>query len=296
MDRLTALDAFVRLNELGSFSAVARDLRVRQSTVSKWIAELERSLGVELVQRSTRSLRITVAGEQLLGDARELLTAYAGIVDRLGRRALAGRMRVSVPVVFGRLFVIDQVDAFLATHPELEIELQFADRYVNLIEENVDLAIRVGTPVDSNYRSHALGTTRRHLVASPYYLRQSGEIRTPIDLKNHQCLSHSGLVSGEIWRFKLSDKETVVNVRGRFVANNSEALLTMALRGHGIALLADWLVHDALASGDLVSILNQYDLPPAPIRALTAPTRFPSQRASAFIEHLKRSMRQEFSG
>ncbi|MEM6732402.1 MAG: LysR family transcriptional regulator, partial [Myxococcota bacterium] len=224
MDRLSALEAFVRLSELGTFSAVSNDLRVRQSTISKWIAALEEDLNVQLVERTTRSLRITDAGHSFLEDAREVLAAYEHATGRVGMSAptLRGRLRISVPVVFGRLFIVPELRRFLRKHPQIEVELLFHDHYVNLIEENVDVAIRVGTPVDSSYRSHPLGETPRHLVSCKKYLDAHGVPKGPHDLERHSCLTHSGLTRGDVWVLTRNQSRFEVPVRGCFSANNSE--------------------------------------------------------------------------
>ncbi|MEO1174611.1 MAG: LysR family transcriptional regulator, partial [Myxococcota bacterium] len=274
------------------------DWRTRRSraTVSKWIASLEDTLSVQLVQRSTRRLRITAAGEILLEDARAILASYEATVDRLGDGALTGSLRVSVPVVFARLFIVPATAEFMALHRKVDIELVFSDRYVNLIEENVDIAIRVGTPVDSTYRSHRLGETQRRLVASPAYLEEAPPLRVAQDLREHQCLCHTGLQSGDVWRLRADGEEVIINVRGRFAANNSEALLTLAKAGHGVALLASWLVDEELSKGTLRELLPTYDLPRAPIRALTTPSPFLSPRVTSFIEHLQHSVPARING
>lgn len=296
MDRILALQAFVRLAELGTFSAASADLRVRQSTVSKWIAALEEELGVQLVERTTRSLRVTDAGTAFLKDAREVIAAYDAAAARVQRRspALRGRLRINVPVVFGRLFVMSPVRGFARRHGDIEIEMVFSDRYVNLVEENVDVAVRVGTPVDSSFRTHRLGSTGRHAVASPGYLERFGVPTIPRDLEGHACLLHTELSRGDTWKFRQGSREHRVAVKGRFSANNSEALLAMAKAGQGVAMLAHWLVDRDLASGKLVRVLPDCELPPAPIAALTAPSRHPPLRVTAFIEHLRESLAPMF--
>lgn len=296
MDRLSALEAFVRLADLGTFSAVADELRIRQSTVSKWIASLEDDLGIQLVERTTRSLRITDEGETFLHDAREVLAAYEHATGRIGLVApkLKGRLRISVPVVFGRLFVVPELGSFMSHHPDIHVELVFSDRYVNLLEENVDLAIRVGIPKDSTYRSHVLGEHARSLVAAPRYLETHNPIGRPEDLANHQCLTHTGLAQGDIWTFERGRARRPVAVHGRFAANNSDAIAAMVEAGHGVALLADWLVGEAVEDGRLVRVLEDWSAPRAPIRGLTGPTRFPQPRVAAFIEHLRAQLARRF--
>ncbi len=292
MDRLTAMHAFVRLVDLGTFSAVADELRVKQSTVSKWIAALEDELGVQLLARTTRTQRVTDAGRQLYASATDILAAYDDVTARMHSRspALRGRIRVSAPVVFGRLFVVPAVASFLREHPDIDIDLRLSDRYVNLVDEAVDVAIRVGIPVDSTFRTRTLGEARRHVVASKAYLRRAPPLRTPGDLAHHECLTHTALGAGDVWTFRRKGTAARARVRGRFAANNSDALLAMARRGLGIALLADWLVAADLRRGKLVSLLPSWRPPPAPTCALTPPGRYTPPRVRAFIDHVAASL------
>lgn len=288
MDRLDAMRLFVRLVEHKSFSAAARELRVKQSTASKWIAALEEQLGAQLLERTTRTQRLTEAGELFYQRARELLAAYEETAAALQDRAPepTGRIRVNVPVVFGRLFVVAEAAEFLRRFPKVELELVFNDRYVNLIDEGFDVAIRVGVPADTSFRSRSLGVTRRYLVASPAYLKARGRPERPEELRDHECLLHSESSAGAIWVFRQGGKEVHASVKGRFAANNSEALLHMARSGLGVALLASWLVEADLRARRLVSLLSGFETPPAPIHALMPPARYVPPRVRAFVDFL----------
>ena len=285
MDRIDALRLFTRLAERGSFSAAAKDLKIKQSTASKWVAELEAGLGLSLVERTTRSLHLTEAGSRFLSRAREIVAAFDDMTAELRERSSEprGSVRVSLPVVFGRLFVVPAVDSFLGRHPQVRAELVLNDRYVNLVDEGFDLAIRVGVPTDTSARGRKLAESRRVLVGAPSYLASRGHPRVP----NHECLVQGDQSAGVIRRFgKASGAEKPVQVRGRFAANNSEVVLQMARRGHGLALLADWLVRDDLARGRLVPLLEEFRAPPAPIYALSPPGRFASTTVRALTEHI----------
>ena len=293
MDRITVFRAFARLVERGSFTAVADELRVKQSTVSKWIAGLEDELGVRLLDRTTRAQRVTDAGLRLYEHAASLVTAYDNAVAdvRQADPVLRGRIRMNLPVVFGRLFVVPQVAKFLRRHKEVEIEMFFSDRYVRLVDEGFDLAIRVGVQPDSALRSHALGSSKRRLVASPGYLRAHPAPQTPRDLGKHQCLVHTAQGGGAVWTFACAGKTHRVSVRGRAMANNSEATLAMARGGLGICLLASWLVDADIRAGRLRPLLETYEPPPAPTRALTPPGRHNPPRVRALITHLREAFR-----
>lgn len=296
MDRLDALRLFSRLAERGSFSAAARDLKIKQSTASKWIASLEAEFGVSLIERTTRSVRVSEAGQALLARSRDVLAAFDELTGEFAERSAEprGRIRISIPVVFGRLFVVPALAPFLAQYPEVSLDLEMSDRYVNLVEEGFDLAIRVGIPADTSARGRKLGESRRIVVAAPDYLKSHPRPKRPEDLKRHQCLVHGGANTSAVWRFgKEGAKGTPIAVRGRFTANSSEAVASLARQGLGVALLADWLVRDDLAAGRLVPLLGNFATPPAPIFALSPPGRFSSATVRTLTDHLAQSLRTQ---
>lgn len=275
MDRIDALRLFVRLAEQGSFSAAARDLKIKQSTASKWIAELERQLGSTLVERTTRALHLTDAGRHLQTRARDMLAAFDAMTEEVSasRQVPIGRVRVSAPVVFGRLFVAPLLVEFARKHPGIDLDIALTDRYVNLVDDGVDLAIRVGVPADTTARGTKLAESRRVLVASPAYVRARGRPTTPRSLTDHDCLVHGEVTAGAIWRFaRDGERACPVSVRGRVTVNNSEIALEMARGGLGVALLADWLVERDLRRKRLVRLLENYEAPPAPVYLLTPPS------------------------
>ena len=284
--------AFVRLVEVGRFSAVAEELRIKQSTVSKWMASLEEELGVQLIERTTRALHVTDAGQTLYRRAMTVLDAYDDAVAAVQENdpEPRGRIRLSLPVVFGQRFVVPQVAKFLRRHKEVELEMVFSDRYVSLVEEGLDMAVRVGIQMDSTLRVHKLGESRRRLVASPGYLQAHGTPNTPQELQQHQCLSHSALSSGTIWSFSAKGKTHRHSVRGRVAANLSEATLSLARSGLGICLLASWLVDGDIRAGRLVPLLSDYEPPKALICALTPPGRHVPARVRSLIAHLRRGL------
>lgn len=289
MDRITALRAFVRLVEVGTFTAVAEELRVKQSTVSKWLAALEDEHDVRLIDRTTRAQRVTESGHTLYDHARAVLAAYDEAVAAMRTPDLEprGRIRISLPVVFGRLYVVPHVASFVRRHAAIEIDMVFTDRYTRLVEEGFDVAIRVGVPVDSTLRTHSLGDSPRRLVASPGYVSAHGAPESPRDLGEHECLVHSQPERRTVWSFTSDGKTERCSVRGRVSANNSEATRLLARKGLGICLLASWLVDGDIRSGRLVRLLEDYEPPVAPIRALTPPGRHTANRVKRLIEHLR---------
>jgi molybdate transport repressor ModE-like protein len=289
MDRIDALRLFVRIAEQGSFSAAARDLKIKQSTASKWIAELERQLGASLVERTTRALQLTDAGRQLHARARDMLAGFDAMVEDVSasRQVPTGRVRVSAPVVFGRMFVAPLLVAFARQHPGIELDVALSDRYVNLVEDGVDLAVRVGVPADTTARGHKLVEGRRFLVASPAYLRAHGRPATPRALRDHECLLHGEAKVAAIWRFaRAGDRAQPIRVRGRVSVNNSELALELARAGIGVALLAEWLVQRDLAARRLVRLLEDHEAPPAPVYLLTPPGPHPASAIRLLRDHL----------
>ena len=286
--------AFVRTVELGRFADAAVELRVQQSTVSKWIAKLEAELGCTLLNRTTRTKHLTEAGERFFARSKEIVAAFDAATEELeeGASAPRGLLRISAPVVFGQLFVVGPVTRFMRRHGDVRVELVLSDQYVRLVEERFDLAVRVGVPVDSNLIGHSLGGTRRRVVASPGYVNKHGTPSLATELKEHDCLLPVGTTR---WSFRLGERELGVPVRGRFTANHSGAIRAMARAGLGVALLADWLVDDDLRRGRLVSLLDDHQPPAAPIRALTPPGRSMPLRVRAFIDHLRAELAEELA-
>lgn len=289
MDRIDAMRLFTRLAERRSFSAAAKDLKIKQSTASKWVAALEAELRVSLVERTTRSLHLTDDGRRFLARATEILATFDDTTRELQERnpEPRGRIRLSVPIVFGRTFVVPRLVEFLRTWPRVEAEVVFDDRYVNLVEEGFDLAVRTGVPSDTSARGRKLMESRRRLVAAPAYIAARGLPTRPEDLTDHDCLVHGDASSPSVWRFGRGDGVFLpVAIRGRVAVNNSESVLYLARSGLGIALLADWLVEDDVKSRQLVTLLDGFGSPPAPIYVLTPPGRYTPSAVRALIAHL----------
>lgn len=212
----------------------------------------------------------------------------AALADvRSAESSLSGRLRVNVPVVFGRRFVVPVVAELLTRHPRLAVDLVFDDRYVNPVDQGFDVVVRIGVPVDSSLTSHSLGQSTRTLAAAPSYIAAHGKPKAPRDLARHQCLVHTELGASAVWSFKKSGKSHRASVRGRISADNSEATLALARAGHGICLLASWLLQDDVRDGTLVPLLSGYAPPLAPIRALTPPGRQVPPRVRTFIQALR---------
>lgn len=295
MDRLDCIRSFVRVVETGSFSAVARELNTTQPTVSKQIAALEEYLDVQLLNRSTRRLQLTQEGERFLEHCQRLLDAAAEAEASVGQRQKPiGSLRVSCPVAFGQHQVMPYVKGFLDRYPGIQLDLTLSDRFVDFVEESMDIAIRIGQVNDPTLVSHRLGITRRVTVAGVSYfrdvslgtLRDRPEPQTPEELVDHNCIVYTRLATGNVWHFQLpSGKITQVNVRGNFRTDSSTAIRAAVIAGLGIAVCPVWLLSDLIQSDQLKVILNAYPPTSLPIHAVYRRGRFIPAKVRCFLDY-----------
>jgi DNA-binding transcriptional LysR family regulator len=283
MDRLLWMHCYARAVETGSFSAVARELAIGQPNVSRHIASLEAHLGTRLLHRSTRKLTLTPEGERYYTEARRALDAIAEAESNArGEEKPAGLLRVACPVALARFKILPLVKPFLARYPAIELDLQIADRKIDLVEEGVDVAVRVGDLRDSALKARRLATARRICAASPEYLAAHGTPQTPEDLQRHNCILFSLLATGSLWPFEGQP----VEVRGNFRVNSPEGVRSAVLDGLGVGLMPYLLFDDALAKGHVVQLLKDWRIPPLPINALYPAKRLLPRRASVFMDFL----------
>ena len=295
MDRLEAMSVFVAIVDGGSLSAAGRRLGVPLATVSRKLADLEAHLKTRLITRSTRRLELTDAGRDYLHACRQILEQ----VDEAERAAagayakVKGQLVVAAPVVFGRLHLVPVAAAFLEQHPEVDIQLRLGDRNVDLIEEHVDVALRIGILPDSTLVATQLGAIHRVLCASPDYLRRFGTPRSPDDLQNHRCISFDGLDTSSGWTFVGSGGEKrSVAIRPRLSASTADAAIAAAAFGLGVTRVLSYQVADALREGRLVRVLSA-DEPPAVPAHLVYPGqgRLP-MKTRAFIDFAADRLRE----
>ncbi len=283
MDRLLWMHCYARAVETGSFSAVARELSIGQPNVSRHIASLESHLGTRLLHRSTRKLTVTPEGERYYAEVRRALDAIADAESNArGEDRPQGQLRVACPVALARLKLLPLVKPFLARYPDIELDLQISDRKIDLVEEGVDVAIRVGELRDSTLKARRLGTARRICVASPDYLAARGVPQSPHDLQAHNCIQYSLLATGNVWPFV----HQPVEVRGNFKVDSPEGVRSAVLDGIGVGLMPSWLFVDALANGQVRELLGDWKIPPLPISALYPAKRLLPRRAVVFMDHL----------
>ena len=283
MDRFLLMQCFARTVEMGSFSAAARDLGLSQPNVSRYVAALEGHLEHRLLQRSTRKLHLTPEGERYYAEARRILDAVTEAESSLRSEvAPAGLLRVACPTALAHEFVMPLVPSFLRAYPDLELDLQISDRFVNLIDEGAELALRIGQLSDSALRARRIGLFQRVCVAATGYLEERGSPQTPEDLGKHDCIVYSLLSTGAVWRFA----ETEVAVSGRLRVNSPQAVREAALAGLGIALGPSWLFDEGLRTGRLQRVLQGYEAPPVPVHLLYVANRLLPRRAVAFMDFI----------
>jgi DNA-binding transcriptional LysR family regulator len=292
MDRLVAMQTFVKVIDTGSFSAAARQLRVGQPAVSKTVAQLEQRLGVPLLLRSSRSFSATEAG-QLFYEHAKLALAQADEAELAARGAgagLTGRLRVSAAVTFARLKIVPKLGAFLAQHPKLEIELVLDDRNVDLVGEGIDVAFRMGVLTDSALSARKITASRRLVVGTPAYFARAGEPQTPADLAAHDAVIYTQRGGGTAWTFVKDGAEQTIALRGRIHTTAAEAVRAAVLADLGLAVTSDAMLGPELASGAVRVVLSDWRLPSIDIWAIFPTGRRASAKARGFAAFVEQEL------
>lgn len=290
MDRLDELTVLVAVLEAGSLAAASRRLRRSPPSITRALAALEDRVGARLVERTTRRLTATEAGRTLAGQARAVLAGYADAVRDASEAPLRGTVRVTAPVVFERRHVTPLVAAFLDAHPAVAVDLVLADRNLDLVEEGLDAAVRIGSLADSSLVARRVGEVRRVLVASPAYLAGRGTPCTPGDLAHHDAVFSSSRSVPVEWRFRDGARGRVVRLTPRLLVNDVEAALVAARMGRGVAMALSYQVADDLAAGVLVRLLPGHEPPPLPVQLVTPGGRHMAPRVRAFLDHAARHL------
>jgi DNA-binding transcriptional LysR family regulator len=286
MDRFDAMTGFVAVCDTHSLTAAARRLGLSPSVMSRQIAALESRLGVRLFHRTTRQISLTDAGARYLERARRILAD----LDETERAAQSestepsGKLSVTAPLIFGRLHVAPLLSHFVQRHPKVSVELALSDRFVNLVEEGHDLAIRIGHLPDSQLIARRFGETRRALVASPSYLARGGIPQNPDDLLRHDTIAFMPGTPPFDWHFSEKGADLKVSLAPRFVTNSGDTAIALALDGVGIARVLFYQVRDAIREGRLVEVLAPFAPAPMPIHAVYPSARFLSGKVRAFVE------------
>lgn len=286
MDKFKAMSTFVRIVEAGSLTGAAERLGSSLTAVVRSLATLEQALGVRLLNRTTRRIALTDEGREYFERCRHLLAELEEAENALTDRRLtpSGRLAITAPVMFGRLHVAPMVTEFLAAYPEMRAELLLLDRVIDLLEEGIDLAIRIAPLPDSSLVAIPLGATGRVVCASPEYLARHGVPQHPRDLSNHRVIRFTGLSDGNEWSFARSGETQRVKVTDVFAANQVDVALDACRKGLGSGRFLGYQVRDLEADGQLVRVLPDWQLPPIEVSLVYPHSRLLSPRIRAFVD------------
>ena len=296
MDRLGAMSVFVTVVEAGSLSAAGRKLGMPLPTVSRKISELESHIKARLLIRSTRKLALTDAGSSYLAACKRIIES----VDEAERKATGeysvptGDLIIAAPIVFGRLHVVPIVAEFLKTYPDVDVQLVLADRPLDLLENHIDMGVRVGELPDSGLIAVRVGQIRNLVCASPEYLKEHGAPKTPQELVDHECITFAfaALMSPDVWVFRVGQSEMSMRVHSRLVVNTAEAAVDAAIAGVGITRVLSYQVKKVAQSGALTTVLTKFEPAPMPINLVYTGQRLLPVKLRAFLDLATPRLRQ----
>lgn len=297
MDRLEAMRVFVAVADAGSLSAAARKLKVPLPTVSRKLAQLEQHLGVSLVVRTTRKFVLTEPGRGYLDSCRRLL----GEIENAERMAAGeygapkGRLYVTAPIVFGRLHVLPVALAFLKAYPEVDLRLSLADRIADMIEEGIDVALRIANLADSSLIAARVGAVKLVTCAAPAYLKANGAPRAPSELIQHHCVASANLSAADRWSFRIDGEDRAVPIRSRLAVTTAEAAIDAAIAGIGITRVLSYQAAAAIKAGKLKPILRPFELPEIPVSLVHPEARLTPPKVRAFLDFAAPRLRQRLS-
>lgn len=292
MDRLDELAIFVAILDSGSLARAGRELRRSRPAITRALASLEERVGARLIARTTRQLTPTDAGRELAVAARRMLADYEASMRGAAGAPLRGLLRVTAPLAFGRRHVTPLVTEFLDAHPEIQVELVLADRNLDMIEEGLDAAIRIGPLPDSRLMVRKVGEVRRLLVASPAYLERRGLPARPADLARHDTIASVAAGQGLVWRFGGRGRGSSVTIAPRLIVNEIESVLIAARAGRGLARPLSYQAADDLASGALVRVLRAFEPAPLPVQLVVPSGRHLAPKVRGFLDHAAQYFQQ----
>jgi DNA-binding transcriptional LysR family regulator len=297
MDRLHLMTVFVAVVENEGFASAARKLRLSPPAVSRAVSELETRLGVKLLHRTTRHLQITDAGQRYYKDAKQIVALSEEADDAVrGRNATPrGMVRITASVLFGRLYVMDGIISYLKNYPDMQVDALFVDRVVNMLEEGVDVAIRIGELQDSSYKAIKVGAIRRVLCASTSYLKEYGYPKKPEDLSNHKIILARGLSPSNELKFIDKGKASSVRVDPFLAVSDNFSAEKAVLADMGISRFLSYQVAESLESGALKIILSDYEHPPVPVHVVHREGRYSSARTKSMIDWMVEHLRSQTS-
>lgn len=295
MDVMQSMAVFRRVVEAKNFSAVARETSMSQSTVSKHIAALEERLGTKLLNRSTRSLKLTEAGKEYYHHCIRILNDFQEAEASVGKGKIkpTGTLRISTSAAFGRTFILPYLKEFFDTYPDINIDLLFDDEYVDLVKQGIDLAIRIGPLEDSTLIARKIGNSPRLVLASPDYLVKHGRPKKPSDLSKHDCLFFSLQKSPDLWYFNsIQQGDESVRVSGRLKTSSPDAICDATVQGLGISIMCEWYARTQIKQGRLKVILEDYRPTTWDIHAVYPERKFVPQKVKHMIEFLAEKVKQ----
>ncbi len=286
MDKLKSMTILLKVVEAGSLSAAAKQLGLPLATVSRRVAELEAHLKTRMLNRTSRRLSLTEAGRLYVAACRRILEqvdeaerAAAGIY-----RDTKGQLSVTAPIVFGRIHMVPVISEFLTQYPDIEVKLILADRLLDLLEADIDIALRIGDLSDGNLVAANLGSVRRITCASPDYLAENGRPATPVDLERHICVTFDNLASPEAWRFQSLKGDMLVPIRSRLTVTTAEAALAGAVAGLGLTRLLSYMTVESERRGEIEVVLQDYELSPWPVNLIYIGQQMLPQKVRAFLD------------
>lgn len=286
MDRLDSIRLFIRVVETGSFSRAGKAEGVAQSTVSKQVSALESRLGAQLIRRSSRGLSVTEQGQEFYGFAIGILADLEAAEARIrsGDVAPKGRIRVACPPVFSAKLIVPGIPSFFARYPDLTVDLDVSERYVSLVEDGVDVAIRIGDLADSSLLARQIGSVEAVVIAAPHYLERHGIPKAPTDLDRHSCLPFLFQGGSKTWKFRDSAGEIVLAPSANLRTNDAESVHAAALAGLGLAQGPSWMFADEIAAGTLIEVLADYKPRLFPIHAVSSESRRMTGAVKVFVD------------
>ena len=297
MDRFSEMQIFVAVAESEGFAAGARKLKISPPAATRAVADLEYRLGIKLLNRTTRYVRVTDAGQRYLDDCKRILAQVTEADEAaIGINAAPrGHLVITAPVLFGRMYVMPCVVAYLQKYPDTEISAMFVDRVVNMLDEGIDVALRVGELSDSSFKAIKVGTVRRVVCASPAYIEKYGLPLHPNDLSEHQIIVASSLSPNVEWRFLENKQSKIVRVKPRLTVTSNDAAIEAAVEGLGITRLISYQIAPELQNGQLKIILSEYEYPALPINILHREGRNSSAKVRAFIDLVAEKLKADSS-
>ncbi|MFJ9993541.1 LysR family transcriptional regulator [Pseudomonas putida] len=293
MDHIHLMRVFVAVGELESFAGAARRLDMSPAAVTRAVSALEERLGVKLLLRTTRSVRLTEAGGRYLEDCRSILASIAEANEAAAgvNATPKGELAVTAPTLFGRKFVMPSIVRYLQQYPEVDVSAFFLDRVVNMVEEGMDVAVRIGQLPDSGLKALRVGKVRRMLCAAPEYLARHGIPTHPSELHEHVVIATTNLSPRAGWRFGVTDDPTMVRMKPRLTVTSNDGAIAAACAGLGIARLLSYQVVEEIASGRLQVVLAEFEESPWPIHILHRESKYGSAKVRAFIDMLAAEVR-----